>query len=116
MCETLTGSAGGYRHADDNICWETMTTAEAVALACGLAEAEDEEGKECAWITCPRCLGDPNYEEWEPGVSCGWGGPEPGDWGPCRLCHGTGRARVRVGRDYGGKADSAVLDSALVAG
>jgi len=115
MCETLTGSADGYRR-DVTVDWRGLTAAEGEALACGLAEAEDEEDGEYTWIVCPRCHGAPDYEEWEPGVSCGWGGPEPGDWGPCRLCHGTGRVRARIGREYGGKADSAVLDSAVVAG
>lgn len=66
--------------------WEGMTPAEAEALAIGLAEADAE------FVTCPRCGGNPNWEDYEPAITVGE--PQPGEWGPCRVCNGAGEVRA----------------------
>ena len=86
--------------------WETTPPAEAEALDAGRYAAEIE------YMTlCPKCGGDPDYENYIPAVTVGE--PQPGEYARCALCDGTGyvtqaeadRWQAQTARDNAPPAD-----------
>ena len=49
-------------------------------------------------ITCPKCKGNPLYEEWLPAVEVGV--QQPGEPIPCKLCEGEGYVMKYIGEQW----------------
>ena len=60
----------------------TMTAIEAAWLDAGQYAAQQE----ATMIMCPKCEGNPDYEDYIEAVTVGE--PQPGEYVPCELCHG----------------------------